>query len=218
MSTRTSNFDFIKTDLTDPADATIPNENWDKLDSLIPEYQKPWNVDGHIGAISPSESLQSIGDSQDTLIFGKEEKLDIYMKNSGDIYLTFSPYVMESNTNYRPTQCVLTLYLNGNVIKSFTYGSGGTDGSIDDLRFNKGSVTLTGKLDQKLLFRVEKGDIITVGIKNKCATVGYSASFYVEKIQLFANVETPYIYMGLTEGNDEITATDILNALTGGVE
>lgn len=38
MSTRTSNFNLIKPDLTDPADATMTNENWDKLDDELGKH------------------------------------------------------------------------------------------------------------------------------------------------------------------------------------
>lgn len=35
MSKTTQNLNLIKPELTDPADITVLNENWDKIDSLI---------------------------------------------------------------------------------------------------------------------------------------------------------------------------------------
>lgn len=35
MSTLTSNYKFIKPELSDPANITVMNENWDKIDELL---------------------------------------------------------------------------------------------------------------------------------------------------------------------------------------
>ena len=40
MSTTTTNYGLIKPELTDPANITALNENWDKIDALISGLQK----------------------------------------------------------------------------------------------------------------------------------------------------------------------------------
>lgn len=41
MSTTTTNLNLIKPDLTDPADITLLNENWDKVDAILGGLQNP---------------------------------------------------------------------------------------------------------------------------------------------------------------------------------
>jgi hypothetical protein len=45
MSTKTSNLGLIKPELTDPADITAMNENWDKIDRTLGELKNPQYVD-----------------------------------------------------------------------------------------------------------------------------------------------------------------------------
>ena len=44
MSTQTTNYKFFKPDLTDPADITKLNENWDKIDAALGGLTKPQYV------------------------------------------------------------------------------------------------------------------------------------------------------------------------------
>lgn len=47
MSTTTTNYGFVKPELTDaPPDITVMNENWDKLDTKIKELDEGGNVKG----------------------------------------------------------------------------------------------------------------------------------------------------------------------------
>lgn len=39
MSTKTTNYEFIKPDLTDAADITATNENWNKVDGKLKELE-----------------------------------------------------------------------------------------------------------------------------------------------------------------------------------
>lgn len=47
MSTKTTNFEFIKPEKTDPADITATNENWDKLDEALIKRDEDLSMGGH---------------------------------------------------------------------------------------------------------------------------------------------------------------------------
>lgn len=47
MSTKTTNFEFIKPEKTDPADITSTNENWDKLDKALIKRDEDLSMGGH---------------------------------------------------------------------------------------------------------------------------------------------------------------------------
>lgn len=51
MSTKTSNYNFIKPELTDAADITATNENWDKVDSTFK------NVDDNLKTLNDQTGL-----------------------------------------------------------------------------------------------------------------------------------------------------------------
>lgn len=54
MSTKTTNYQFIKPALTDPADITTMNENWDKLDQKLRDLSELSDI-----AISETEPTDS---------------------------------------------------------------------------------------------------------------------------------------------------------------
>lgn len=47
MSTKTTNFEFIKPEKTDPADITATNENWDKLDEALIKRDEDLSMSDH---------------------------------------------------------------------------------------------------------------------------------------------------------------------------
>lgn len=47
MSTKTTNFEFIKPEKTDPADITATNENWDKIDAALINRDKDLSMNHH---------------------------------------------------------------------------------------------------------------------------------------------------------------------------
>lgn len=44
MSTQTTNYQFVKPDLTDPADINVLNDNWDKVDEELDSLENYVNL------------------------------------------------------------------------------------------------------------------------------------------------------------------------------
>ena len=173
----------------------------------IDKYQRAWNVDGYVGAISPSAELSCPCDVIDLeKVF--EATLPIYMKNSGSLYISFNAVAgNNTHTSYVPKDYEVSVYINDVLIKNYTSA---------DFTYQQAGVY---KLDvSRLLLTVEKGDVVTFKLKAKRGHKDYASVFKATIEKLEANVETPYTYLSLNEGTDEITVADILNALTGGVE
>lgn len=173
----------------------------------IDQYQKSWNVDDNVGVISSSgASLQihlSGGDGYN------EDALPIFMKNSGQLYVSFEVETGSGDAVYVPSDYELSIYINDELYKSYVKSDFEETYSFSNVY----KLTVS-----RLLLTVNKGDIVTFKLKGKHDVDGYGTSLRLHIENFEANVETPYTYLSIGEGTDEITVTDILNALTGGVK
>ena len=179
----------------------------------IAEFQKPWNIDAHVGKISTSGKLSAEAPTNNNVDYG-ENSVDIYMKNSGKIYLHFDPYLSSSDYDDDDVKIgVVEIKKNKEKIAEFYYAEN------KDVLENGKNITNTlydvysshhttsGKtVWQNVELEVNKGDTITVIVKCKRnkANPNY-ADFKAIDLHLRANVETPYVYADLVEGVEKIT-------------
>lgn len=198
--------------------ATTANEAIKALG--IDKYQKPWNIDRDIAKINGNNGVVS---AKAYYAFGSdvesqpvENSFGIFMKNSGALYLDFT---MKCHVNgytmpdLEKGDALLKVLVNDTEVLSedlSTYEYTGTS----EYRFYEKSYTIP--------LTVSFGDVITIYLR-ACHTYGDASNEYTEisanDIKLLANAETAYIYYSLNDTPiEEITATDILNALTGGDE
>jgi hypothetical protein len=156
-------------------------------------------VEKNIGSISDDNfSVSCMHDTKETTTISKEEKAKIYMKNSGQLWLRCHPFIGVDNDDVNaPSYCEVTVYRNDDPIKSFTYGENGENGSIKDLYYSYG--VSNSRIEHTILLNVEKDDIISVGVKCSKSRNDHDANFHVDKIELFANVETPFVYSSLRD-------------------
>lgn len=195
-----------KVNLASEVKGVLPIENGgtgasNKEDAIktlgIDEYQRPWDVNENVIKININDAYIS-ADSSSTTEFG-ESLLPIPLINSGNVYLK---YKFRANNYAR--NCEMNLYLNDNLIKSYSHN--------EIKESDSANRTLL-----VLLENVKKGDTIKFQLKTK-SFGSTSAYFYVENISLYANADTPYKYINLDLSDEGITASDIINALTGGAD
>lgn len=151
------------------------------------EYQKPWNVDEHVGYISPVGSL-SVSDSGGTTAHPDDtptvKSYYVYMKNSGSVYLEF-----DVKDNGLSSDASVSIYVNENLIQDYT---------LNDLVDNRLSV-------KDIMLSVTKGDILSINASTTGMRNSSASSLEVSNIRLKANVETPYVYhFSLTEGAEDL--------------
>lgn len=139
----------------------------------VDNYQKPWNIAANVEKINLSEGSMGTNHCKSTTDFSSMS-YSIIMKNSGVLYIDVKTGTYDSSSSYRPKNICLEFYINDDLINMV---------SIDDPNNNT---------RQKIT--VNKGDIVKVLEKHTASYDGKSASVYA-KINLFANFETPYIYL-----------------------
>lgn len=147
-------------------------ESLEALSSFFKEYQKPWNIKGHVGAISPFGYVIGYCSSTST---PTKISFEIYMKNSGEVYLNF----VCKNGQYAHLNKVI-IYINGVAFKTYTNPS-----------YDK----------KRVLLNVNKGDIVNIEGKVIAESNSISGSSEITNIYLSANTETPYIYLSNPEDN-----------------
>lgn len=86
MSTRTTNFNLIKPELSDPANITAMNENWDKIDQLL--NNKPTGY--YSGNSSSDERIIDLGTdmANAVLITSTPGFYSVLVMNRLSIYVT----------------------------------------------------------------------------------------------------------------------------------
>ena len=193
-----------KINLSSEVKGVLPIENGgtgasnkeDAMKSLgIDEYQKPWDINENIGKINTNDASKSV--SGNSFNDFTETYFTFPLINSGKVYLK---YEFTSVSSYARS-CEMNLYLNDTLVTSHAHSE------INSLK----KVTV-------LLEDVKKGDVVKFHLKSKSSFDNYSGSFRVGKISLYANADTPYKYINLDLSDEGITASDILNALTGGAD
>lgn len=175
----------------------------------IDKYQKPWDVDKNVGRISylPSKVVakQNTHDSAPVV----REDLNIFMKNSGKVYLDFeySHYAHNVNVNHESSR--IAVFRNGEVVQSYT-------GFVSPENNN-----LMEPIKCRIPLEVNSGDVIQVSVQESGTTFINTSSWREIKVQnivLCANVETPYTYFSLSDEAPEDLLKDIVNDATASVE
>ena len=202
----------------------------------IDEYQKPWKVDENLVCINVNSASLSVEHKASDDTPPPKDEITIFMKNSGQICLSYifkqNKYNPGPTDNPPPAQyCFGGIYKNNEIVKSYGvdfyekytkedwFNGTYSEDSISFGDDNSNSKTF----NEKIIVDVNKGDIIRFYVSSMFNGEGGVAGQYIKasfsNINLYANTETPYTYFNLTDTMPEkITATDILNALTGGNE
>lgn len=169
-------------------------------------YREPWNVDANLGYIAEGEvsAKLTIPSTGTTGQYYEKESTSIFIKNSGQILLDITVSRNSHQTNMAFVEA--SIRLNGVAKKTYTE-------FVDETTSHE-----TYAFSRQVLLNVSKGDNLTVYVKGVELT-GSSGSRMDEIIctvnGIIANIETPYTYLHLDEGDTEVTAADILNVLTG---
>ena len=144
----------------------------------IDKYRKPWNVDENVGRITCINANLEV-----STLSGKpiETTFDIFMKNSGHVFLCFTYGLTKYNTDDYANNNLIEVYVNDTLNKSITNIYSGVS------------------TQERILLDVKHGDIVKIRVKtskdgidgNMWRTLG------VSDIHLRANIETPYIYYSI---------------------
>ena len=167
-------------------------------------YQKPWNVDDNVGCISLNPAKFSMSTPTQAGSEGYAQK-DWYMINSGDIYISSTVYPIAEGQSYGMKSafsyfCV-EVKINDDVVYSY--------------EFDKISSSLEGPSEHHIYKKlsVKKGDIVSLALRgirgNDSSNIG--ATGRAEFCSFYANIETPYTYLNVSE---DITSS-VINALLG---
>ena len=158
----------------------------------VTTYQIPWNVDKHVGYITPDIMSDNLFVFEPATMANDDSSPEIekkiFMKNSGQIYFD---YYMDV-TNYDIKLEELTIKLNSGVLKTYA--------SIEEA-YGDRIKTISILLD------VKKEDVISIVVKGRRIGGATNPKIYF-KAGLRANLETPYTYRTITEGT-EYTDDDI---------
>lgn len=178
MSKTTTNYGLVKPELTDPADITAMNPNWDKIDAELANIinrQKPWDVDNNVGKINANSATLTHTLNLETST--TEELSLIPMINSGKIKLSF--YIDNKATSAYGKLEKISILNNGKVVTSYTTGMSGT---------------------KNISLSVSKGDVISLSITGRTTLFGSnSGSVTIKNIYILANLETPYKFIDIVE-------------------
>lgn len=176
----------------------------------IDKYQKPWSVESPLVPIT--RGVGSLACHAEVAAPVKEESLELYMINSGQIYLVYKHIFLKSR--YVCTdRADVSVYINDTLVNKRDFSELGKT-------FEPTSTNLE---QDSILLDVKKGDIVKLlcNIELRKDNMGgggdMDIDLNVSDISLLANVETPYTYINFPMApSDTITVEDILNALTGG--
>lgn len=143
----------------------------------IDVYQKPWNVNDHVVAISDKVSCNIIGASTTD---PSTNELNIVAKNSGEVYLNFTTTRYAENAN-TVKDAKVEIYINDELVSR-----------LENFAENK-------TVHQNLKLTVNKYDVISMRVSGYANIANMANYFKVENIHLRANFETPYTYLSLGE-------------------
>ena len=94
MSTKTTNYEFIKPEKTDPADITATNENWDKLDEALRKRRTDLSMDGNrITDVAEPESRHDVATRGFVEDFSLEGSTYVAVDEKNDGNVILRPYV-----------------------------------------------------------------------------------------------------------------------------
>ena len=175
----------------------------------IDKYQKPWDIDNNVGRISylPSKVVVNQNTQDSAPVVRKD--LNIFMKNSGKVYLDFEYSHHAHNVNVNHENSRIAIFQNGNVVKSYT-------GFVSPENNN-----LMESIKCRLPLEVKSGDVIQISVQESATTYTNITSWreiQVHSIVLCANVETPYTYFSLSDEAPEDLLKDLMDNDTASVE
>lgn len=186
------------------------NDILDRTDYLINSV-KPWNVDVNVGLITAetwSTKLRSNVASANGETGILTDLIAIPMINSGEIKLQI-PYIFKrhGSTTRNGTENFIKVYLNDVAMYTIPYPS----------EFASSTSTYSYSEIETIPMIVNKGDTLKIEASVNCT--GSTSSDYIElsitDFAIYANIETPFKYLSLTEELDNPTLDDVLNALVG---
>lgn len=171
----------------------------------LKNHVKPWNVDVNVGLITAETWSVELKSTLGNVL---SDSISIPMINSGEIKLQipyrFSRYDRGTQAG---SETFIKVYVNEDIMHTISYPST----FIYDSPTNSYSETATIPLI------VEKGDMLTIEVSVECVNTG-SSHYITLKITdcgIYANIETPFKYLSLTETLDSPTLDEVLNALVG---
>ena len=175
----------------------------------IDKYQKPWDIDANVGKISYFPAKVVVRqNTQDSAPMVRKD-LNIYMKNSGKVYLDFEYTHHAHNINVNHENSRIAVFQNEEVVKSYT---GFISPENNDLMES---------IKCRIPLEVKSGDVIQISVQESATTYTNTSSWreiQVHSIYLYANVETPYTYFSLSDEAPEDLLKDIVNDATASVE
>lgn len=94
MSTKTTNFNFIKPEKSDPADITSTNENWDKLDEALINRDADLSMNGHkITDVADPERRSDVATRGFVEDFSIEGSTYVAVDENNDGNVVLRPYI-----------------------------------------------------------------------------------------------------------------------------
>lgn len=157
-------------------------------------YRIPWNTAENIGSILATPPPSSfVAASTSKIAAPSESSKSFKMINSGDIILSFTTRIASSGKTNNPLLKIL---------------------KNEEIVYSQNNITLLDGKEFKIPLTVEYGDVITAYVYAETFKDDSYGQLSVEVIDILANIDTPYKYINLT-GEDEISLTDVINALVG---
>lgn len=195
--TKTENLSGAVKDLLKLEVNATPSDAFTELHKIAVTYQEPWNVDENVGAINHVDTTgvsvdlpRATADPNSTgyLYYYKELRYDIPIINSGNVKLNYS--------------CSLG-------------GSG--YGNIDEIFVEINGIRTEGKTvnDYNNVFTVSKNDVLTIVARGHNTESNHTTVLKISNVALYANINTPYKYIGLNGSSVSTDITDIINTLLG---
>lgn len=198
--------DKLKTELQ-----SFENRVSDKTD-YVTSHVTPWNTENNVGLITAetwSCDLKSNVSSSNGQTGIVTETLAVPMINSGKIKLhipyKFTRHGYSSKTD---DNTFIKVCVNDVVIHTIPYPS-------DILLPESGGVSYSNTATISL--SVKKGDILSIISSANCtgSTSSDIIRTTITDLGLFANIETPFKYLSLSENLDSPTLDEVINALVG---
>lgn len=175
----------------------------------IDKYQKPWDIDTNVGRISYLPARIDVIQHTQTSAPMVRKDLNIYMKNSGKVYLDFKYFHHAHNVNVNHENSRIAIFLNGDVVKSYT--------NFVSPENNEWMEAVSCRIP----LEVKNGDVVQVSVQESATTHTEVTSWreiQVHSIVLCANVETPYTYFSLSDEAPEDLLKDFVDDATASVE
>lgn len=184
--------------------AYVQNADTNSYIESFKTYQKPWDINENVAPIHLDTECNIIHNAMfdSNIVIERTSEKFITFINSGTVILNVG--VKASNYgNLYDTK--IGICINDEQVQEIEYGTVKND-------------NVTPVPYKKIPLEVSKGDKCTLKLSGRSNQTGSYSTHADVYVTLYANIDTPYKYHNLIEGNGYISTEDILNALTGGNE